>query len=157
MILIVTIITSASDAVGVGSHLHECLTLPACSNRTSQHVKLACEADCVELFLLDNKITKLKNKIPFDNKIKMVKTLDNIARKTRKQGANNSSHALLVTPMVHRKKIISSTKETDSENSEAKSSYQLRHKKQSKPEEKKSESHLQGELEGKNRNKIGIE
>lgn len=156
VILIVTTITSASDAVGDGSRLHECLTFPACSNRTSQHVKLACEADCVEFFLLDDKNVFLKNKKLLNKNI--FKIVDEVSssesnvRKTRSRVAKISSFP---TPMVHQKIIISSTKETD--NCEAKSSYQLRHKKQSKPEEKKSESHLQGDIQDKSRNEIGID
>jgi len=110
----------------------------------------------VEFFLLDDKNVFLKNKKLLNKNI--FKIVDEVSssesnvRKTRSRVAKISSFP---TPMVHQKIIISSTKETD--NCEAKSSYQLRHKKQSKPEEKKSESHLQGDIQDKSRNEIGID
>lgn len=110
----------------------------------------------MEFFLLDDKNVFLKNKKLLNKNI--FKIVDEVSssesnvRKTRSRVAKISSFP---TPMVHQKIIISSTKETD--NCEAKSSYQLRHKKQSKPEEKKSESHLQGDIQDKSRNEIGID
>ena len=110
----------------------------------------------MEFFLLDDKNVFLKNKKLLNKNI--FKIVDEVSssesnvRKTRGRVAKISSFP---TPMVHQKIIISSTKETD--NCEAKSSYQLRHKKQSKPEEKKSESHLQGDIQDKSRNEIGID
>lgn len=55
-------ITLALNAGGENSSLHECITTPACTNRTSQHVKLACEADHVEHFILEKKKSCLRGK-----------------------------------------------------------------------------------------------
>lgn len=116
VLIVATIITSASKAVGESS-LHECLTFPACTNRTSQHVKLACEAEYAEIFLSDDKNSCLKN-----NKIKkVVNSSEPFVRINQSHVAKISS----VMPMVQQKRNKSAP-ETEMKHCE--STNVLRHK-----------------------------